>query len=92
MWNREHGTLIDTLEGHTASCNCVSWNPVEASMFASAGDDREIRMYVPVSAIVDFLDGQMRRFRGLITLRPLRKSVSVLILEAFAEMRNLLLH
>jgi WD40 repeat protein len=44
VWNREHGTLIDTIEGHTASCNCVSWNPVDAFMFASAGDDHEIRM------------------------------------------------
>jgi WD repeat-containing protein 26 len=44
VWNREHGTLIDTLEGHTASCNCVAWNPVKAFMFASAGDDHEIRM------------------------------------------------
>jgi WD repeat-containing protein 26 len=47
VWNREHGTLIDTIEGHTASCNCVAWNPVEAYMFASAGDDHEIRMYTP---------------------------------------------
>jgi len=47
VWNREHGALIDTIEGHSASCNCVAWNPVEAYMFASAGDDHEIRMCVP---------------------------------------------
>jgi len=45
VWNREHGTLIDTIEGHTASCNCVAWNPVDAFMFASAGDDHEIRIW-----------------------------------------------
>ena len=57
MWNREHGTLIDTIEGHTASCNCVSWNPVQAFMFASAGDDHEIRMYIPCD--VTNVDGQI---------------------------------
>jgi len=61
VWNREHGTLIDTIEGHTASCNCVAWNPVEAYMFASAGDDHEIRMYAPSSALLT-LDGRIQLF------------------------------
>jgi hypothetical protein len=59
VWNREHGTLIDTIEGHTASCNCVAWNPVEAYMFASAGDDHEIRMYTSWLASL-ILDGQIQ--------------------------------
>ena len=44
--------LIETLHGHGtgrngSSCvNAVAWNPVDAAMFASAGDDRKVRMYV----------------------------------------------
>lgn len=45
IWHKENGTLIETLEGHTGGCvNAVAWNPADPSMFASAGDDKIVRM------------------------------------------------
>ena len=45
IWHKENGTLIETLEGHTGGCvSDVAWNPTDSSMFASAGDDRIVRM------------------------------------------------
>ena len=45
IWHKENGTLIETLEGHGKGCvNAVAWNPVDSSMFASAGDDKIVRM------------------------------------------------
>jgi WD repeat-containing protein 26 len=47
IWHKENGTLVETLDGHTKGCvNAVSWNPKNPSMFASAGDDYVVRMYV----------------------------------------------
>lgn len=45
IWHKENGTLIETLEGHIRGCvNAVAWNPADSSMFASAGDDKVVRM------------------------------------------------
>ncbi|MCJ1424008.1 hypothetical protein MMC29_001895 [Sticta canariensis] len=45
IWHKENGTLIETLEGHLTGCvNGVAWNPANPCMFASAGDDRKVRM------------------------------------------------
>ena len=45
IWHKENGTLIETLEGHSTGCvNGVAWNPADPCMFASAGDDRKVRM------------------------------------------------
>ena len=45
IWHKENGTLIETLEGHITGCvNAVSWNSADPSMFASAGDDKVVRM------------------------------------------------
>lgn len=45
IWHKENATLIENLEGHTAGCvNAVAWNPTDPCMFASAGDDRKVRM------------------------------------------------
>ena len=45
IWHKENGTLIETLEGHTRGCvNAVAWNLADSSMFASAGDDKVVRM------------------------------------------------
>ena len=48
IWNRASGELVETFTGHSASVNCVAWNPVTQPMFASASDDSTIRMYVLV--------------------------------------------
>ena len=45
IWHKENGTLIETLSGHTRGCvNAVAWNSADPSMFASAGDDKIVRM------------------------------------------------
>ena len=47
IWHKENGMLIETLEGHAHGCvNAVAWNPADPCMFASAGDDHNIRMWV----------------------------------------------
>ncbi|KZF20200.1 WD40 domain-containing protein [Xylona heveae TC161] len=46
IWNRESGTLVETLEGHASGCvNSVSWNPTDPCLFASAGDDKKVRIW-----------------------------------------------
>lgn len=45
IWHKENGALIETLQGHGNGCvNAVAWNPVDPGMFASAGDDKKVRM------------------------------------------------
>ncbi|KAI9321352.1 WD40-repeat-containing domain protein [Dichotomocladium elegans] len=46
VWSREHQSLLEVLEGHTDMVNCVSWCPVGPPMFASASDDKTVRMLV----------------------------------------------
>ena len=49
IWHRENGQIIEMLPGHDKQpCNSVSWNPTNPQMFASAGDDGKVRMYVPL--------------------------------------------
>ncbi|KKZ61211.1 hypothetical protein EMCG_04166 [[Emmonsia] crescens] len=46
IWHKENCTLVATLQGHGAGCvNAVSWNPKDPGMFASAGDDRKVRIW-----------------------------------------------
>ncbi|KAL2059876.1 hypothetical protein VTL71DRAFT_10031 [Oculimacula yallundae] len=46
IWHKETGQLIEHLEGHgKASCNSVSWNPSNPTMFATAGDDHKVRIW-----------------------------------------------
>ncbi|KAG2172770.1 hypothetical protein INT43_000117 [Umbelopsis isabellina] len=44
VWNRKHGTLLQVLEGHSAMVNSVSWSPTNPNIFASASDDKTVRM------------------------------------------------
>ena len=50
-WNRETEYILETLAGHTeGSVNSVAWNPVDDGVFASCGDDGQVRIWeAPVS-------------------------------------------
>ncbi|KAI8971693.1 WD40-repeat-containing domain protein [Mycotypha africana] len=45
IWSREHETLLEELEGHENTVNCISWRPIEPIQFVSASDDQTIRVW-----------------------------------------------
>lgn len=45
IW-RSNGHLVEALEAHRPGCvNCVEWHPRDPTVFASAGDDRTVRIW-----------------------------------------------
>ena len=58
IWHKENGALIETLQGHGNGCvNAVAWNPADPGMFASAGDDRRVRMSVFIPGSMSLMNG-----------------------------------
>ncbi|KAL9228280.1 hypothetical protein vseg_003875 [Gypsophila vaccaria] len=51
IWNRQRSEPIEVLSGHSMTVNCVSWNPTNPQMLASASDDHTVRIWGPVKSI-----------------------------------------
>jgi len=45
VWHKDTCALLEVLEGHEHVVNCVAWNPQEPGLFASASDDRTVRLW-----------------------------------------------
>lgn len=44
IWRRHSGLQVAALDAHPGTVNAVAWHPHHPGIFASAGDDRKVRM------------------------------------------------
>lgn len=47
VWNRDTTDLVEVLAGHEGFINCVRWSPIHPAMFATASDDKTVRIWLP---------------------------------------------
>ncbi|KAJ1650402.1 hypothetical protein IWQ61_008789 [Dispira simplex] len=48
IWNRRTGKLLESLAGHKKTINTIAWHPSNARQFATASDDKMIKLWGPV--------------------------------------------
>lgn len=53
IWNRQRSKPMEVLSGHSMTVNCVSWNPTNPRMLASASDDHTVRIWGPAISSTD---------------------------------------
>ncbi|KIV86096.1 hypothetical protein PV11_01731 [Exophiala sideris] len=67
VWHKENEALIEKLSGHSRGVggkDCVTtvdWNPRDASMFASGGDDRKVRIWTNRLSSIDTIPNTLNR-------------------------------
>lgn len=49
IWHFKREKPVAVLSGHTRTVNCVSWNPRDIYMLASASDDGTVRLWGPIT-------------------------------------------
>ncbi|KAL9954122.1 hypothetical protein ACROYT_G041620 [Oculina patagonica] len=49
IWHSKREKPVAVLSGHARIVNCVSWNPKDPTMLASASDDGTVRIWGPVT-------------------------------------------
>jgi WD40 repeat protein len=45
IWHRDKEERLAVLEGHSANVNAVHWSPSNSYLFASASDDKTVRLW-----------------------------------------------
>lgn len=62
IWHRHSGTLLEKFPGHREGCvNAVAWNKARPYMFASAGDDAKVRVWVSPVAMAAYTEQRRQR-------------------------------